>query len=65
MRAIQAATRDAARIARRSPDFGVLSAGYAADVLVVDGDPLQDLQRLREPAMVIKGGRFVAGSMPT
>ena len=56
MRAIQAATRDAARIASPGANFGTLTPGSFADILVVDGDPLQDLDALTEVAMVMLEG---------
>lgn len=62
LRAIQAATRDAARIAVRMPTFGQLAVGWDADLLIVEGDPLQDLNTLRRPALVVRAGRLVAGS---
>ncbi|NJC71907.1 amidohydrolase family protein [Planosporangium thailandense] len=34
-----------------------LAAGYRADVLVVDGDPLTDLDALRQARLVVAGGR--------
>lgn len=36
---------------------GALRTGLAADLIVVDGDPLQDLQALRSPALVLSSGR--------
>lgn len=59
MRALQAATRDAARIAMPGADFGVLAVDRPADILVVNGDPLADLAHLREVALVMTAGRLV------
>jgi len=59
MRAIQAGTRDAALIASPGAEFGLLAAGCSADVLVVNGDPLVDLTRLRDVASVMARGRLV------
>jgi imidazolonepropionase-like amidohydrolase len=36
---------------------GRLRAGYDADLLVIDGDPLTDISRLTRPAAVFAGGR--------
>ena len=47
-RAIQAATRDAALVISPRPNFGVLAPGKAADVIAVDGDPLESLDQLRQ-----------------
>ena len=64
-RAIQAATRDAARIASRSPSFGTLAAGQAADLIAVDGDPLEEIQQLREPRLVVAAGKLVKVDEPS
>ena len=61
LRALQAATRDAARIALPGGTFGVLRPGFSADVLVVTGDPLADLTRLRDVVTVMAQGRLVRG----
>jgi imidazolonepropionase-like amidohydrolase len=45
---------------------GTLEAGKAADLLVLDGDPLQDIGVARRPeqrALVMQGGVPVAGTM--
>lgn len=60
MRALQAATRDSAQIAKPGIRTGVLAAGWHADVLVVDGDPLVDLESLRRVRRVMVGGRDAA-----
>lgn len=43
---------------------GTLEAGNYADLLVVEGDPLEDTSLLREPAAVLKDGEVVAGRLP-
>jgi len=53
---IVAATRDAARVCRQDATLGTLEADKFADVLVVDGDPLQDLEALANVRMVIHRG---------
>ncbi|MFC5179478.1 amidohydrolase family protein [Nocardioides taihuensis] len=62
MRALQAATRDAAQIAVPGAEFGVLAAGRHADILVVDGDPLTDLTTLRQVVLVMSAGQIVRQS---
>ena len=57
MEAIVAATRDSARSCRTDSSVGTLEPGKQADVLVVDGDPLEDINQLRCVADV-----FLAGS---
>jgi imidazolonepropionase-like amidohydrolase len=53
--AILTATRDAARLLDLA-DVGTLTAGQRADILVVEGDPLADLARLRRPVLVLQDG---------
>lgn len=50
------ATTGAAQALGISHDTGRLAAGYRADVLVVDGDPLSDLRALRSVRLVLAGG---------
>lgn len=57
--AIASATSDAAALLRIDGEVGQLAAGQAADLLIVDGDPLADIRNLRRTAVVIKGGRVV------
>jgi imidazolonepropionase-like amidohydrolase len=45
MQAIVAATRAAAECLER-PELGTLEPGKAADVVVVDGDPIEDIEVL-------------------
>lgn len=60
--AIEAMTASAADIV--GLDVGVLEPGKFADLLVVEGNPLEDVSLLREPTAVLKGGEVVAGSLP-
>jgi imidazolonepropionase-like amidohydrolase len=56
MQIIVAATRDAAYVCRREGKLGTLELGKLADVLVVDGDPLEDLQALTNVRLVVHEG---------
>ena len=53
---IVAATRNAARVCGLLDSLGTLEAGKIADVLVVNGDPLRDLNALADVRLVIHGG---------
>jgi imidazolonepropionase-like amidohydrolase len=60
---IVAATQGSAR-ALGLDDVGSLEPGYAADLVVVDGDPLADVRLLTNPEriwLVVKDGRAIAG----
>jgi imidazolonepropionase-like amidohydrolase len=56
--AIRAATLDAARFLAdgREPDFGSVEVGKRADLLLVDGDPTQDLAALSRIKLLIQDG---------
>ena len=59
MQAIQAATKDAAELLGASDRVGTLQAGRFADLVAVPGDPLTDIDLLRRPQLVMKGGATV------
>jgi imidazolonepropionase-like amidohydrolase len=58
LEAIRAATVTAAQLLSE-PGLGRIGVDAIADLVVVEGDPLQDLTVLRQPLMVIRGGRVV------
>ena len=55
-RAIQAATRDAALVIGPDARYGALEAGRSADVIAVEGDPLESLGQLRQVRFVMAEG---------
>jgi len=57
--ALQAATRNAANLCGAGDRLGTLELGKLADILVVDGDPLADLNALARVQLVMKGGSIV------
>jgi imidazolonepropionase-like amidohydrolase len=59
MQIIVAATRNAAYVCNREGTLGTLEAGKFADVLVVDGDPLRDLEALANVRLVIHRGEII------
>lgn len=56
MQIIQAATGNIARAYKCDDELGTLEVGKAADVVVVDRDPLIDPENLRQVSLVLKGG---------
>jgi imidazolonepropionase-like amidohydrolase len=60
MQIVQAATQNIARAYKCDDELGTLEVGKAADVVVVDRDPLADPENLRRVSMVLKGGALVA-----
>lgn len=64
---LQGATITAARLMRQEGRIGQLVAGAFADLLVVDGNPLEDLSVLADPAsgirLLMQGGRVVKDTL--
>jgi imidazolonepropionase-like amidohydrolase len=56
MDAIDDATSVNAESLRLGKEIGSVAAGYDADIIAVDGDPLTDATRLRQVSFVMKGG---------
>jgi len=56
---LHAGTRDPARLIIRRQDLGTVEPGNLADIIIVDGNPLQDLGALRNVEIVIKDGKVV------
>ncbi|MFT4042372.1 MAG: amidohydrolase family protein [Gordonia sp. (in: high G+C Gram-positive bacteria)] len=57
--ALRAGTWEAARLVGGASLFGSISVGLAADLLVVEGDPLRSVSALRTIAAVLQAGRIV------
>ncbi len=58
MEAIQSATLVAARAMRLDSDSGTVEPGKRADLLLVDGNPLDDIRNLRHVVNVVAAGRL-------
>jgi imidazolonepropionase-like amidohydrolase len=59
LQSIQAATINAADLLGWSDKIGAIEAGKWADIIAVDGDPLQDVTTLERVKFVMKGGEVV------
>jgi imidazolonepropionase-like amidohydrolase len=57
--AIQAATLTAAELLRLSDRIGAIEPGYEADLIAVDGNPLEDIRVLEDVLLVVSNGRVV------
>jgi imidazolonepropionase-like amidohydrolase len=64
--AIVAATRNGAMAARGLDRFGTLEAGKLADLILLDGNPLEDISNIRTLSLVMKEGAVIDHeSLPT
>ncbi len=64
MQAVVAATASAAALLGLEQEIGTIEAGKQADLILVNGNPLDDIALLQEPAnveYVIQGGRLAKG----
>jgi imidazolonepropionase-like amidohydrolase len=59
MQIIVAATHNGAHVCGLESELGTLEPGKLADVLVVDGDPLTDLQALTQTRLVVRDGIMI------
>jgi imidazolonepropionase-like amidohydrolase len=55
-----AATRNAAELCGVGDELGTIEAGKRADLIVVEANPLDDIQNLRRLLLVLKDGRIVS-----
>jgi imidazolonepropionase-like amidohydrolase len=63
LRALQSATSNAAQLLR-VPDVGTIEVGKAGDVVLYDGEPLDDVSILATPLLVMRNGDVAAGRLP-
>ena len=59
MESLQVVTRNAARLCRLDRSVGTVEAGKEADLLLLGGNPLDDVGNLRQVRAVLKGGERV------
>jgi imidazolonepropionase-like amidohydrolase len=59
--AIRAATLVAAEVIDRRDRLGRVAPGYLADLVAVEGNPLEDVRTLERVAVVVKGGAVAKG----
>jgi imidazolonepropionase-like amidohydrolase len=62
---LTAATRNAAEALGIIESVGTITPGKMADLVILDGDVLQDFSALRRTVAVLKSGRVVSGALPT
>jgi imidazolonepropionase-like amidohydrolase len=57
--AIQAATRNAAELCGVGDSMGTVEVGKTADLIVIGGNPLEDVNNVRRLQLVFKDGRII------
>lgn len=62
LQAMRAATTAAADLLRMS-DVGRVAEGAAADLVLYDANPIEDVEAVLKPSMVMKAGEMVAGAL--
>ena len=60
---IIAGTRNAAHVCDRDKELGTVEAGKKADLLIVKGDPIADINALTDVKAVMHGGVMVKGTV--
>jgi imidazolonepropionase-like amidohydrolase len=66
MQTLVAATRNGALAARALDEYGTIEVGKAADLLLLDADPLADIHNIWKQSLVMAGGRIVdTADLPT
>lgn len=61
MEAIQAATREPARVLRMENAIGTVEEGKVADMVILDKNPLDDIRNTQNIHSVVVAGRLLAG----
>lgn len=63
MQCIEAITRNAAILLGIDDQVGIIAAGRAADLVVLDADPISNITALGEVELVVKSGRLIDPAM--
>ncbi|MFC1558810.1 amidohydrolase family protein [candidate division KSB1 bacterium] len=59
MQIITASTKNAAHVCNLEDEIGTISEGKIADIIVVEGNPLEDIKNIFQPSMVIHYGKII------
>jgi imidazolonepropionase-like amidohydrolase len=59
MQILVAATKNGACACGKSGEFGTIEPGKSTDILVVQGNPLDDLRKLQDLRLVLKNGAII------
>ena len=61
LHALRAATSANAKVLHLDDRLGAIKPGLLADIIAVDGDPVQEIKALRKVRLVMKGGTLYRG----
>lgn len=64
LQALRAATIEPATLLGVADRLGTIEKGKLADLLIIDGDPAQDITMLRTIRLVMKGGKLYRNELP-
>jgi imidazolonepropionase-like amidohydrolase len=59
LQALHSISINASQLLNAQNEIGQIAPGFVADFVAVDGDPLQDLDSLRDISLVVQSGRIV------
>ncbi len=63
LEAIRSATTRAAELLRMEKQIGSIAPGRYADIIAVQGDPLQNIEAIKKVVFVMKGGQVYVGQV--
>jgi len=58
LQAIQAATINSAKLLKQDANLGQIKAGFLADIVAVQGNPLNDVSVLENVSFIMKDGHI-------
>ena len=58
LQAIQSATINSAQLLQQDQQLGQIKSGYFADIIAVDGNPLEDITVMENVSFVMKDGQI-------
>jgi imidazolonepropionase-like amidohydrolase len=63
LQALRAATLVNAELLRKERAIGVIATGFEADLIVVEGNPLERVEMLQDPLLVVSNGRVAVNRL--
>jgi imidazolonepropionase-like amidohydrolase len=57
MQSLQAATINSAKLLKQEASLGQIKTGFLADIIAVDGNPIEDIDLMETVTFVMKDGK--------